>query len=158
MKKFYLGLIHIFLFFTTAVFANNKIIAKDGVLDLRQWDWKKDGIAELNGDWEFYWGKFYNPAFFHDSLSYKKEYAFIPSFWNRYIPNQKIFQPAFGYATYHLVILCPASHEQLALKFLTVESAYKLFVNGKEILEVGHPDTSAETTIAELRPVIINIT
>ena len=47
--------------------------------------------------------------------------------------------------------------QQLALKLLTVESTYRLFVNGKEILDVGYPDSSAETTIAELKPVIIPV-
>src|SRR5215831_20523902 len=98
MKKLRLGLISIFLFSVTTVFANNKIIAKNGIFDLRGWDWKKNGIAELNGYWEFYWGKFYVPDLFPDSLPGKREYAFVPSFWNSYIPGQNFFQPALGYA------------------------------------------------------------
>src|SRR4051794_3806179 len=99
MKKLSLGLI--FLFFITAVFANNKIIAKNGVLDLQDWDWKKDGSVTLTGNWEFCWRKFYTPDFF-ESSSYKKEYSFVPSYWNNYLPHQEFLQPAFGYATYHL--------------------------------------------------------
>src|ERR1700751_2871107 len=116
MRKFSLGLIGVFLFSFAAVFANSKIIIKKGVLDLTNWDWKKNGIADLTGDWEFYWRKFYSPSFFTDSPSHKKDYAFVPSYWNSYIPGQTFFQPAFGYATYHLLVLCPSSVEPLALK------------------------------------------
>src|SRR4051794_16879466 len=156
MKKFSLGLIYILIFSTTVFGDINPRVTK-GILDLRNWNWQKNGIANLTGSWEFYWQKFYGPVFFNDSFSNKKSYAFVPSFWNRYIPQQENIYSGFGYATYHLLVLCSASNKQLALKFLTVESAYRLFVNGKEILDVGHPDTSAETTIAELKPAIINV-
>ena len=144
MKKTSLKLLIIFLFsfsFSFA-FANHQIVAIKGVLDLRHWDWDKNGAVELNGEWEFYWKKFCAPDFFRDSVFYKINYIPVPSFWNNYIPQQKAFQPAFGYATYHLLILCPPDARQLALKFLTVESAYKLFVNGKKIL-LGAPPWTA---------------
>ncbi|MCP4132141.1 MAG: hypothetical protein GY754_14310 [bacterium] len=32
--------------------------AKNGVLDLRGWDFKKDGPVKLSGKWEFYWEQF----------------------------------------------------------------------------------------------------
>ena len=65
---------------------------------------------------------------------------------------------AFGYATYKLKILCPPSNEKLDLKFLTVASAYKLFVNGKQILQVGKVGTSKATTTPAFIPVIIPVT
>jgi signal transduction histidine kinase len=140
------------------VSAKNKIIVQKGVLDLRTWDWQKDGIVSLTGNWEFYWKKFYSPQFFKDtSLVYTKHYAFVPSLWNKYIPAGQNSDGGFGYATYHLVVLCPATKEQLALKFFTIESSYRLFVNNKEMLNVGHADTTAEATVAHLQPSIINV-
>src|SRR3954464_13993334 len=157
MNKFFLAFIF-FLLFCGEIFAKNKILVNDGVLDLRSWNWQKNGSVILTGSWEFYWKKFYSPKFFTDSSSRTKQYAFVPSFWNNYINEQKNLNEGIGYATYRLVILCPSSNEQLALKFLTVESAYKLFVNGKELLDIGRADTTAQGTVAELKPSIINVT
>jgi two-component system sensor histidine kinase ChiS len=129
-----------------------------GVLDLSGRNWQKDGLAELTGEWEFYWNKFYPPSFFTQSnASYSKNYKYVPSLWNDAVPGHTEFQPAFGFATYRVIIKCPPSDEQLALKFMTVESAYRLFVNGKEILNVGKADTTARTTIGDLKPVIVNV-
>ena len=36
----------------------------------------------------------------------------------------------------------PPGNEHLDLKFLTVSSAYKLFVNGRQLVEVGKVGTS----------------
>src|SRR5215216_1267461 len=157
MRKFYFVLI-CFILSCSAVLARERIIARNGVLNLRSWNWKKDGISDLTGEWEFYWRKFYTPQFFKDtSAVHAKQYAFVPSFWNRYIPDEQDLPSGFGYATCHLIVLCPSSSEQLALKFLTVESSYRLFVNGKEVLNVGHADTIEESTIADLKPSIVPV-
>ena len=152
MCKLFLSLICLLLLFFR-VAAKNKIFVQNGVLDLRTWNWQKDGIISLTGNWEFYWNKFYSPSFFRDtSIAYTKHFAFVPSLWNKYIPAGQNSDGGFGYATYHLVVLCPATKELLALKFFTIESSYRLFVNDKEILNVGHADTTAEATVAELKP------
>ncbi|HXL56986.1 MAG TPA: hypothetical protein VN958_12050, partial [Chitinophagaceae bacterium] len=119
MRKFCLAII-CFILSCSALSAKDRIIVRNGVLDLRSWNWQKEGIAELTGDWEFYWRKFYTPPFFKDISASEKHYAFVPSFWNNYIPDEQNLPEGFGYATYHLVVLCPSSNEQLALKFLTV--------------------------------------
>ena len=147
MRKIWLGFICVVLL-CSSVSAKNRATARNGILDLRSWNWQKDGIVNLTGDWEFYWHKFYSPLFFKDSsATQEKKYISVPS-----------LVTGFGYTTYHLIVLCPPSQEQLALKFLTVESAYRLFVNGKEILNVGHADTTDELTIPDLRPSVIQVT
>ena len=39
---------------------NDKIPPKaiKGVLDLRDWDFEKNGVINLDGEWEFYWKEF----------------------------------------------------------------------------------------------------
>lgn len=145
-----------FLLIGSGVFAKQKTPVQNGLLDLRNRNWQKDGIVNLTGNWEFYWHKFYSPQFLNNT-SIVKQYAYVPSFWNNYIDEQENSN-GFGYATYHVVVLCPPSNEQLALKFLTVESAYKLFVNGKEVLRVGNADTTAANTVPEFKPAIVNVT
>ena len=112
MRKLWLGVICLVLS-CSAVSARNSAIIQNGVLDLRAWSWQKDGMVNLTGDWEFYWRKFYYPSFFKDTTGIRsRQFISVPS-----------LVKGFGYATYHLIILCPSSHEQLAIKFLT------LFIN-----------------------------
>ncbi|CAN5697790.1 ATP-binding protein [soil metagenome] len=158
MKKLRLG-VAIFMFISIAANATENSLIQKGLLDLNNHNWTKDGIISLTGEWEFYWEQFYTPAFFKDSAtSYSRHYVYAPSFWNDAIPDKQKLKPAFGYATYRLLVKCPASTEQLALKFLTVESAYKLFVNGKEVLSTGNAGVTAEETVADLKPLIVNVT
>ena len=35
--------------------------AVDGILDLSDWDFEKDGIVELGGEWRFVWNQFVEP-------------------------------------------------------------------------------------------------
>jgi signal transduction histidine kinase len=134
-----------------------QVQAKKGILDLRNWNWTTNGITDLNGEWEFYWKSLYTPSSFDSAKIEPSIYSKVPGFWNSLIPGVGLFEPAFGYATYKLKILCPPSNKQLDLKFLTVSSAYKLFVNGKQIVQVGEVGTSKATTIPAFVPVIIPV-
>ena len=139
-------------------FCQSKISAKKGVLDLGTWNWTKDGITDLNGDWEFYWETLYTPSSFDSAEKISPVYANVPGFWNRLIPGKRFLEPGFGYATYRLKVLCPASNEKLALKFLTVSSAYKLFVNGKQIFQTGNVGATKAAAAAAFRPAIVAVT
>jgi signal transduction histidine kinase len=134
-----------------------KVEAKKGVLDLRNWNWARNGITDLNGEWEFYWESLYTPSSFDSAKTKSPIYSNVPSYWNSYVPGAGLFNPGFGYATYKLKILCPRSNEQLALKFLTIGSAYKLFVNGKLVLRQGNVGTSKATSTPAFVPVIIPV-
>ena len=90
-------------------FGQSKHKAKDGVLDLRGWDFGKQGLADLSGEWEFYWQALYSPQSF-DTLTIKPtRFSNVPGFWNHLIPDKKILEPGFGYATYRLKVLLPSS-------------------------------------------------
>src|SRR5688500_1815774 len=137
-------------------FCQSKITAKQGILDLRNWNFTNNGLTDLNGEWEFYWKALYTPQSF-DTLTTRLSFSNVPAFWDNLIPEKGIFEPAFGYATYKLKVLLPPSGDRLALKFLTVASAYKLFINGKEILNVGKVGTSSATSVADFRPAIVPV-
>ncbi|MDQ6844677.1 MAG: ATP-binding protein [Bacteroidota bacterium] len=143
-------------FYCISCFSQSNTAAKKGVLDLSKWDWKINGIANLDGEWEFYWDKLNDPSK-EDKLSASPHYVEVPGFWNRYVPGAGIFKPAFGFATYRLKILCPQSDQDLDLKFLTVASNYKLFVNGKQLLEIGKVGTSRATATPEYLPAIVAV-
>ncbi|MEO6638458.1 MAG: 7TM diverse intracellular signaling domain-containing protein [Ginsengibacter sp.] len=139
------------------VFGQPGSFAKKGILDLRKWDWKTNGIAELNGEWEFYWDKLYTPSALDSALTLKADLINVPGFWNSKVPEAGIFKPAFGFATYRLKILCPSGSQQLDIKFLTIASNYKLFVNGKQLLEIGKVGMSKTTATTEYKPAIVAV-
>lgn len=55
--------------------------------------------------------------------------------------------PRQGFATYCLTVLLPATHAPLSLKLPDQNTAYRLFVNGRELAHDGNPTTSAATTV-----------
>ncbi len=138
-------------------YCQQKNTAQKGILDLQNHSWTKNGITDLNGEWEFYWKSLYTPASFDSAEIIPSAYAKVPGFWNSLIPGVGLFKPAFGYATYRLKVLCPPSNKNLELKFLTIASAYKLFINGKQLLEVGKIGTTKATTTPAYKPVIVPV-
>ena len=79
-------------------------IAKNGVLDLRNWDFEKDGIVNLDGEWEFYWERFLvSEDFQKDVKPEMTGFVHVPSFWDRYeLLGKKLIQN--GYGTYRLKV------------------------------------------------------
>ncbi len=153
----YLSFFTITFFYSLSCFSQSNLLARKGVLNLSNWDWKTNGIADLNGEWEFYWNTLYDPSGHDTALNMQSNYIRVPAFWNSSVPGAGLFKPAFGFATYRLRILCPPGTAHLELKFLTVASAYKLFVNGNQLLEVGKVGTSKETTNPDYRPAIVPV-
>lgn len=157
MKQLCLGAVITLFFFLGAAGKENLVVEK-GKLDLTFYDWN-DGPIKLAGEWEFYWNKFYRPSFFNDLTdTFSKHFAKVPSFWNKDIPGQNSSEPAIGFATYRIVVKCPSTDQQMALKFLTIESAYRVYINGKEVLNIGNADTTAIKTAAILKPYILEVT
>ncbi|MEP6466782.1 MAG: sensor histidine kinase [Parafilimonas sp.] len=141
-----------------AGFSRNINPVQNGVLNITRHNWQKDGIVNVSGNWEFYWDKLYFPDSFKDtSLLKNRRFASVPDFWNKYITTKEFSHHGFGYATYHVKILCPPLSEKLALKLFTVQGAYKIFVNGKLISQMGNPGTTEAGNIADLKPSIVNV-
>ena len=52
-----------------------KPVAIKGVIDLSNWDFKAQGTAKLDGEWEFYWKQLLNPENFNDTnRNFQKQY------------------------------------------------------------------------------------
>ncbi|MGF7078061.1 ATP-binding protein [Mucilaginibacter sp. UYCu711] len=106
--------------------------AKDGVLDLRQND--LDGEVELNGEWQFYWQQFVNPAAIPAKSDVRVQFPFL---WNGYLLNGHKL-PSFGYASYVLTIVMPKHTAPLRMSVPDVYCAYRLYLNGKLIASNGN--------------------
>jgi hypothetical protein len=93
-------LLCIALFYALSVPRHGKIPpAQGGILDLRHVDFS-DSLYFLDGEWEFYYGRFYTPEDFSNGI-----FAGIPAgktFINVPMPWNEAGYPKYGYATYRL--------------------------------------------------------
>lgn len=123
--------------------------AQNGVLDLRNWDFSKNGNVSLDGQWEFYWQQLKPPEdFLYETTAVPNNYITVPSpSWSVYKENN-VPVNAHGYATYRLQILLPKNSEgkPLALKLKDVATAYRLYVDDVLLVSVGEVGTSATTS------------
>lgn len=112
----------------------------NGMIDVSSWNFKKDGIVALNGEWEFYWKKLIKINSFENNKNITPKYILVPKPWNDLIINSKPIS-GDGYATYQLQIQT-IPKQKLALKFPTVSTAYKLYINGQLFSKIGQVGTN----------------
>ncbi len=122
--------------------------AVKGVLDLTDWDFQKDGPADLSGEYEFYWMQYLSPSdFSKEPLLEKTGFIKVPGYWKDYeIEGGKL--RGDGYATYRLNIILNKQKGALALGIREVSNAYTLYINGRKAASLGVPGKDRETTVA----------
>jgi hypothetical protein len=131
--------------------------AVKGVLDLTGWNLEKNGPVDLSGEYEFYWMQQLAPdAFSKATLPQKTGFIKVPGYWNRYYVRGNRL-PGNGYATYRLKILLDAPREPLALKLLSIGTAFTAYANGKQICAAGVPGTNRKTTVPRYFPQIASV-
>lgn len=127
-----------------------KLQSEEGVLDLTQVH-VSEHTLQLKGEWAFYWQELLSPEEIHNRLAKdgdQSHWISIPNSWLGYrLDGQPL--DGTGYATYRLVIELGGQdrNERLALRLPTIFHAYKLWVNGELLAEVGvvGPDKSSMT-------------
>ena len=127
---------------------NEKFEAKKGIMDLRNWDFRKEGLIQLNGEWEFYWQQLLEPKDFTKGNPKKSFNITVPDKWNNYSINNKKLPPT-GFATYRLIVLTNKIRKRLALGFRLALPATKCFVNGELVGYNGKIGKRENTTTAE---------
>ncbi len=117
--------------------------ASSGVLDLRNWDFDRHGIVNLKGEWEFYWDRLLSPEDFQEKQPGKTGLLELPGLWNNFpLAGEEL--PGRGYATFRLKILVPEGQRSYGLKITEMESAYRIWVNGKQVARSGRVGTSKD--------------
>jgi len=114
--------------------------SKEGILDLTEAHVSENPI-NLAGEWTFYWQELLSPEDIHIRLAGNHDHdrwISIPSSWLGYRLDGKELNGT-GFATYRLVIKLSEQdrNERLALRLPTIFHAYKLWVNGELLAEVG---------------------
>jgi signal transduction histidine kinase/DNA-binding NarL/FixJ family response regulator len=153
MKYYFLLFIIIFLISCYTDTNQYKPEAVNGILDLSEWDFEKNGIIDLRGEWEFYWNRFFSPEdFCKEVLPEKSGVINVPGIWNDFkIDGNKI--GAEGFATYRLVIKLRTTEKYLAIKLFQISSAYNLFINGNKIISLGEIGISKSLMIPVRTPI-----
>ncbi|MBN1293278.1 MAG: GHKL domain-containing protein [Candidatus Latescibacteria bacterium] len=124
-------------------------LAVKGELDLRGWDFRRDGPVKLDGEWEFYWENLLTPTEFEgDTPPELSGWFFVPGQWQKYVVNGKKLSNN-GYATYRLTILLDHQHSRMAFEISESDKAFILFVNGRQISSRGSVGTTAESSVPE---------
>lgn len=119
--------------------AKKQPVAHQGVIDLRSVDFTKDYV-ELKGEWKWYWHQLRRPNQPESAF----EYTTLPQLWASSSWQHKIL-PGQGFATYSLKVLLPARSVPISLEVPDYNTAYRLFINGKEAAHDGNPTASPET-------------
>lgn len=137
--------------------AHSTPVAEKGFIDLSNWDFEKDGVVKLKGEWEFYWKKLYTP---NENFLIKENIDYIkqPTNWIVKHSEGKPL-PNYGYATYRLKIkLNPNLFRQeenrliLGLKVIEAHSAYKLWVDTMALMQNGIVDSSEKRFKPRVKP------
>lgn len=112
--------------------------AENGQLNLLHWNFQEDGVALLNGEWDFYPESLLGPQ----ELGLHQAYRIhVPGSWGK---EAAYFQPARGNGTYHLSVRLPAGQEKFILKVQNIWMAHRLFINGDLVKEMGTPSLSSD--------------
>ncbi|GGA34534.1 ATP-binding protein [Paenibacillus physcomitrellae] len=119
---------------------SSKLQSEEGILDLTQVHVSKSPV-KLEGEWAFYWQELLSPEDIQNRLARDRNndrWISIPGSWLGYkLDGQKL--KGTGFSTFRLVIKLSEQdrNERLALRLPTIFHAYKLWVNGELLAEVG---------------------
>ncbi len=129
---------------------------EQGILDLRHWDFERDGTASLVGEAAFYWEQLLMPADFAAEPQ-PTGFISIPAPWNGY-PVQGRPLSGDGYATYRIILLLDVVDVPLALNVPEFETAYCLYVDGKLVAVNGIVGQTPETSQPDWAPQVVVFT
>lgn len=110
--------------------------ASNGVLDLRDWNFERDGPVSIAGDWDFHWGELLGP----DVRGGEPLKA--SGLWTEVQGRDGKRLGAIGYGTYRLRVLLPPqrTRPELALRVRAVLTAHRLWLGDQEFVGAGKVD------------------
>ncbi|UUZ93103.1 hypothetical protein LJK87_49260 [Paenibacillus sp. P25] len=101
------------------------------------WNFDRDGAVRLSGEWSFYWNRLLPPeAFTLPDPPRPSLYAPVPASWNGLMVDGKPISGE-GYATYRIKLALPKLDKPLAIRIPTINTSYKLWMNGTVIASAG---------------------
>jgi PAS domain S-box-containing protein len=128
--------------------------AVKGILDLQSWDMEKDGPVDLAGEFEFIWKQHVEPSRFSGPPRAESSFIKVPAYWSD-LETRDGRLPGRGFATYRLRVMLGDREESLALRFLSMGTAFAVYVNAQKLGAVGVPGVNRETTVPRYFPQVM---
>jgi signal transduction histidine kinase len=121
--------------------------AVHGVQDLSDWSFADNGIAKLDGEWEFYWERLHTPESFAQLIPPEPTgMVQVPGTWK--LQGAERENPySTGFATYRLKLKLPSNDQLLAIGMPPITSSYRLWINGEELAQSGTVSTSEANAV-----------
>jgi hypothetical protein len=124
------------LFFAQLAVGQTKLHVNQGLVDLTQWDEKREPLLTLEGTARFYWNTFRVSA---PSSSIPPEMISIHGSWDRHTTH-----PLHGYASYEFDFISDRERP-IAVDLGTVAVAHRIYVDGKLLDVSGDPQSLKES-------------
>lgn len=115
----------------------NMPIARNGLLDLANWDFGEKGNVRLDGTWEFYWNQLLTPDDFVSGKPKLTGYIQVPSIWKGNIGKESLSHNGIGTYRLKIKVSDPSLTYGLKSTFIRISSA--IYVNGRLIGKGGNP-------------------
>ncbi len=134
-------------------------LATDGRLELSAYDFDRDGIAHLDGEWVFFPNRFVTESEAAKAFSTAHRIQ-VPSVWrlpSAHNPRDPTATSPFGIGTYYLKVDLPPDLAALSLSIRNAGGAYRLYINGEQRLSMGHAAATRSQTRHAARPARILI-
>ncbi|WP_139991758.1 ATP-binding protein [Paenibacillus paridis] len=116
--------------------------AQAGVLDAREWDFAKQGIVPLRGEWEFYENKLLIPEDFlvnGKALEAERRIVRVPGGWKGVVSSGS----GYGAGTYRLRIEV-SDPDFYSLRGKKIRMSSHIYIDGSDLGGSGKPDLSAD--------------
>lgn len=117
----------------------NQPLARNGVLDVRNWDFDRDGPVSLSGEWLLYQNEILKPENCNDEgCGRTSGITMLPAGRSRHSVAGQVLT-ASGSATYRLTVLLNERYDRriLAIKISEMRSAKRFYVNNSLVSSTG---------------------
>jgi two-component system sensor histidine kinase ChiS len=129
----------------------------NGLLDLQNWDGRRDGILNLSGGWDFYWQRFLSHHDVATGSPATHVTVEVPSVWNSYKINGQNL-PGFGFGTYLLKVVNAPVGKALALRIPVFATAYELYIDDRLVSSNGKAAKDKENFLPQFKPQEVEFT
>lgn len=126
-------------------------LASGGSLDLSGYNFVKRKIVCLNGEWNFYPGKFLSPGELSGEPAYTVE---VPGKWAQ---KDGYDQEPRGVGTYHLFVSLPKASRELTLRVENIWMSHRLYINGRLVSEMGEVSGGPEGYAPKNVPYLVRL-
>lgn len=154
----FIGGFIVFMFFSLwNMFSANIGLVENGKVDLTSDIFSQEKVASLDGYWEFYWDKLLTAEDFKTLQRPQIDCLIkVPGSWNDNQAGRMVY-PNHGVATYRLTVKYPTTILDPALSIKTVSAAYKLYANGKLVIEVGKVSSRLSEFKGDYKQIIVDL-